>query len=160
MDRSARLAADLKEFRGGLQGASGAVQYDLSRADFFSAAAIVVFGLASLIALGFLAAAFYVWFRRGEPVTWAVAVGGAFLGGRVFPVELLPEPLQLVSNILPVTHIVAGLRRALLMGAGIDDLLTQILALLAFTVIMTPLSIALFTRSIDRALARGDINRY
>jgi ABC-2 type transport system permease protein len=133
---------------------------DLSRADWVAALVIVAFGLASLIALGFLAGAFYVWFRRGEPVTWAISVGGAFLGGLVFPVELLPEPLQFVSNLLPVTHIVSGLRRALLMGAGIDSLLSQVLALLAFAVIMTPLAIALFTRAIDRALARGDINRY
>ncbi|MBI3072460.1 MAG: ABC transporter permease [Deltaproteobacteria bacterium] len=133
---------------------------DFSRADWFAALTIVAIGIASLTALGFLAAAFYVWFRRGEPVSWAISLGGAFLGGLVFPVEFLPEPLQFVSNLLPVTHILSGIRRALLMGAGVGDLLSQILALLAFAVIMMPLAVALFTRAIDRALARGDINRY
>ena len=130
------------------------------RANFFAAVVIVAAGLASLVALGIIAAGFYIWFRRGEPVTWVVSIGGAFLGGLLFPVELLPEPLQFVSALLPVTHIVSGLRRALLLGAGIGDLLSQLLALLSFAVVMTPLAIVFYTNALDRALSRGDINRY
>ena len=79
------------------------------------------------------------------------------LSGTMFPVGALPKSLQSVANWMPFTHSLKGLRLALLQGAEMQSLWSPIFILLAFAVILYPVSIFAFSRAIRLARQRGTL---
>ena len=45
----------------------------------------------------------------------------AFLGGLLWSVNSLPDPLGPIAGLLPMTHAIDGLRAVLVRGAGLAD---------------------------------------
>jgi ABC-2 type transport system permease protein len=50
-----------------------------------------------------------------------VIVPQSLLGGVFWSVNNLPDPLQVIARLLPMTHAIDGLRAVLLQGAGLSD---------------------------------------
>jgi ABC-2 type transport system permease protein len=124
-------------------------------------AAGVVFALALAIAaaLGIFAAGVQVATQRGSAV---IALLGSlwFLTGTMFPVDSLPTPLRLASQAIPLTHVLTGMRLALLGGAGSGGLGREILLLGGFAAILLPLSVFLFSVMVRRARVAGSLSFY
>jgi ABC-2 type transport system permease protein len=76
------------------------------------------------------------------PLVFGVQV---FLSGVFWPVAQLPKLLQPVAYILPLTYANDALRSVMLKNAGLTDIGWQLLALLAFALLMILLS-SLVTR--------------
>ncbi len=70
------------------------------------------------------------------------------LSGFVFPIENMPIALQRLTLVIPARYYVEGLRGVLLRGNGVEQLWPQMLALLAFAMVMIVLSTARFRRTI------------
>ena len=70
-----------------------------------------------------------------------------FLGGILWPVEQMPKYLQYLSDILPLTYAVSGLRDIMLYGKGISDVLLDFGVLIIFTVVTTILAALTLKRS-------------
>jgi ABC-2 type transport system permease protein len=71
------------------------------------------------------------------------------LSGFLFPVENLPTPLRIFSNLVPARHFIAALRGVLLRGNGFDELGGELLALAAFALTMLVIAAARFRRRLD-----------
>jgi len=69
-----------------------------------------------------------------------------FLGGLFWPVQTLWEPLTWLSILFPVTHAVRALRHVMLGGAGIEEIATDLWALLGFAVAMVLLGVLVLRR--------------
>jgi len=50
-----------------------------------------------------------------------VTVPQALLAGLFWSVDSLPDPLQIVAHLLPMTYAIEGLRSVLLRGADLSD---------------------------------------
>lgn len=72
------------------------------------------------------------------------------LSGVVFPIEQLPIALQWVSKVIPLTYAVTAMRKVMILGAGLGDILPEILILCAFGVV----SFAFAGRYFNRAFTR------
>lgn len=68
------------------------------------------------------------------------------LSGMVFPLENMPVPLQLLSRIIPARYLVHALRGILLKGNGLDVLWPDLVAQVAFAVLVLALATARFQR--------------
>jgi len=68
------------------------------------------------------------------------------LSGMVFPIGNMPLPLQLLSRIVPARYFVHALRGLLLKGNGLDVLWPDLVALVAFVVVILGLATARFQR--------------
>jgi len=68
------------------------------------------------------------------------------LSGMVFPIGNMPLPLQLLSRIVPARYFVHALRGLLLKGNGLDVLWPDLVALVAFVVVIVGLATARFQR--------------
>ncbi|HEY7941901.1 MAG TPA: ABC transporter permease, partial [Candidatus Limnocylindrales bacterium] len=153
------------------------VPFDPGRADWGLGALIMLGGLAAVVALGILMAAVCLQTRQ-ESWSYPEAVAGALflLVGAVFPLSVLPLPVQGVSLLLPLTWWMAGFRQAVfpatissvgghgslfqaLAGAATPDTPTIVLALLATTALVTLVTAVLFRFSERRAKDRGLIDR-
>ena len=81
-------------------------------------------------------------------------------GGVLFPIAVLPEWLQNVSHILPITYSLNGMRHALLQGYSLHALAPDITALIVFSVVLVPLGLLTFKYAVKKAKADGTLVQY
>jgi ABC-2 type transport system permease protein len=79
------------------------------------------------------------------------------VGGMMYPVSVLPRPLQLLARLIPVTYSLEGMRAALLGGAGIRQLWPSLGALLVFAAILLPASFGVFSWALRRTKITGTL---
>lgn len=133
---------------------------DLSGSNIGAALLILVLTIISFSSLGILAASFIMVLKRGDPITWLFSAVSGLLGGMYYPIEILPEWLRVLSALLPVSYSLRGMRLALLEGASLKALSLDLLVLLAFSVVLVPLSLAAFRYAVDRAKIDGNLTHY
>lgn len=108
-----------------------------------TAVAILIFVLTiiSLYALGMLFASLFLMYGREawhtanllqEPVH--------FLSGFYFPVKYLPFTIQLIASAVPITFGLDGIRRVIISGETLTEVLPHIAALIVFIAILMPLA--------------------
>lgn len=107
--------------------------------------------------LGVGVAALTVLFKRAGGVVAALLAGIALLSGVYFPTDVLPPALQTLADILPFTWSLDVLRSALL-GGEVDSL--QLIGLIVAAVLLLPLALLGFRKSVDRARRTGTLAEY
>ncbi len=78
-----------------------------------------------------------------------VMLPSILLSGFMFPFNAMPTLAQWIAEILPMTHFVRLIRGVMLRGAGLGELLPELLVLMAFTFITLVLAIKRFHKRLD-----------
>jgi len=73
-----------------------------------------------------------------------------FLGGIFYPIQQMPWFMQIISQVIPLTYAADAMRKIMLLNAGIGDVLTQTVILIAFGVVTMAIAVPLFRRSMTR----------
>jgi len=73
-----------------------------------------------------------------------------FLSGVFFPIQQMPQFMQYISKIIPLTYEATALRKVIVLGAGFTAVWTEILILLIFGVVMLAIAVPTFRRVITR----------
>jgi ABC-2 type transport system permease protein len=124
-------------------------------------AMVVLFvSLVSFACLGIMSGGFIIIFKRGDPITRLSVLASQLLAGEVFPITVLPQWMQFLSLLLPITHALHSIRLALLQNYSLEQLAPNILIILLFDVILIPVSIIWFKWAIKRAKADGSLSQY
>jgi ABC-2 type transport system permease protein len=153
------------------------LRIDLTAVDWPLLAATMLLGLPPVLALGIVLAAVCLQTRQ-ESWNYPDAFAGAMflVSGVVFPLAVLPDPLEVVGLLNPITWWVAGVRLAILpdgpssiggpdslwtavTGSSAPDALTVVLALFLTGAVTTLVATALFRGSERRARDRGLLDR-
>lgn len=113
-------------------------------------AAILVIGTLSFLGLGIVATAITKEQESAQLVLGLLQFPMMFLSGVLFPVEQMPAVLQSVSKVLPLTYAVDALRKVMILGAGIEAVITPIAILVALGVVTMALGVPLFDRAVKR----------
>jgi ABC-2 type transport system permease protein len=116
--------------------------------------------LLAFVGLGMLTGAATLVARRANPV--AAVMGGLslLLSGVLYPVSVLPDWLQSVAALLPLTHALEALRQTLLLGASPRALAPSLVSLGIFALVLTPVGFGLFAAGIRRARVDGSLTHY
>jgi len=133
---------------------------DLSGANYLAALVILLLSVVAFGSIGIIAAGIIMIIKRGEPLTSLFSAFANLVGGIYYPVAILPEGLQLVAKLIPVTYAVRAMRLALLTGATWKALLPDIAALLIFIGVLFPLAMLVFHWSVERARVDGSLAHY
>ncbi len=64
------------------------------------------------------------------------------LSGMIYPVESMPEVLQWVSAVIPPRYYISAMRKLLVMGVGIDKVVTEVAVLTAMTAVLLTAALA------------------
>jgi ABC-2 type transport system permease protein len=116
--------------------------------------------LATFGGLGLLSGAATLLVRRLNPVTTLLTGLSALLSGVLYPVSVLPEPLQKVAQLLPLTHVLELLRQGLLADAAPSMVQRPLRILLALSVILAATGAVAFTRALRRARIDGSLTHF
>jgi ABC-2 type transport system permease protein len=73
-----------------------------------------------------------------------------FLGGVFYPIQQMPWFMQAISQFIPLTYAADAMRKIMLLNAGIGDVMTQILILVAFGIVTMAIAVPLFRKSMTR----------
>lgn len=141
---------------------SGALFFGLKIGDanFIGALVVLILTIVSFSSLGIISASFIMVLKKGEPVTWLFSNLSWLLGGVFYPIAVLPDWLQKVSYLLPITYSLEGMRLALLKGYTLTELIPSIMPLLIFAIIMLPISLWMFKLAVKRAKMDGSLVQY
>ena len=66
------------------------------------------------------------------------------LSGMIFPVESMPTILQWVAAVVPPRYYIDCMRKLMIMGVGISDVMKEVLILLGFTVLLLTVALKKF----------------
>jgi ABC-2 type transport system permease protein len=146
---SARAAVDaLVYLAGGV-----ALGASLANTNVAAVGLILLLSSVSFAAIGIASAAIALVFQRGDPLLWLATSLSWTLGGVLFPIALLPAPLETAARLLPITHAVGGVRLAVAGGS-----ITEAAGSLAvFAILGLPLSLVAFGAGLHRARVAGSL---
>ena len=71
------------------------------------------------------------------------------LSGMLFPVESMPTVLQWVSAVIPPRYYIEAMRKLMIMGVGIDQVLRELGILLLMTIVLLSLALTTFKKRLE-----------
>ncbi|MEO1060383.1 MAG: ABC transporter permease [Actinomycetota bacterium] len=111
-------------------------------------------------AIGIAAAAVIVVVKRGDPLAGPVSQLTGLVSGAYFPVTVLPGWLQPLSELVPATHGLRGIRELTLAGAGPSAIVDDLVILGVMAAVLVPLGLWAFGRAVAAARRAGTLGAY
>ncbi len=131
--------------------------FPIREANWLGAATILVTSILAFAGLGIISTSYLLLFKRGNPARWLIVGASSLLGGIMYPVSVLPVPLQWIARIIPVTYSLEGMRQALLGGASLVQLWPSVRALILFAAILLPLAGTIFAWALRQTKITGTL---
>ena len=123
---------------------------------------VALLSLTAAMGIGILSAAVLMLTLKSQPVLQIYSIVASILGGSVFPVTVLPGWLQPLSFLIPHTYAINGARTVFTENPGdfTSSFEQSVTALGLFSVVVLPLGIWLFGRSLEYARRMGLLSGY
>ena len=133
---------------------------DLGRANVAAAALFMVVGSASFIGIGMLAAILTMKsVARGSQMVFVLQSCLLLVSGVYYPTSILPGWMQLISRLSPATYVLDAVRRALIDGEGVGQLLPDLWPLVIMAFVFIPLGLWGFGKAERYAKRTGKLKR-
>jgi ABC-2 type transport system permease protein len=133
---------------------------DLSQADWPTALLGLAIMVVGITGMGFLAGAVVLVVKRGNPLGWALRGASVVLGGTLYPIDVLPVPLQVLGQILPITNGLIVIRGALLEGRGASESVGPLVLCAIVSVAFLVAGLAACEAAIRHARSDGSLAQY
>ena len=131
--------------------------FPLHAANWFAVIIVLLATLLAFSGLGILSASYLLLFKRGNPAKWFFLGVSSVVGGMLFPVNILPDWLQVVAHFNPVTYALDAMRSALLGGANVAGLWRPLAVLLLSALAVLPGSMGVFAWALRRTKITGTL---
>ena len=141
---------------------AGVVLFGLRIAEhgIFTALVVLLLTILCFAPLGIISAAVIMVFKKGTWFQTVINGTSVLLAGVAYPVDVLPAWASRISHYLPLTHSVTAMRKALLNGAGMVEVRTELVALMVIACVLMPLSLWVFQLSVNRTKLLGTLTQY
>jgi ABC-2 type transport system permease protein len=133
---------------------------DLGRANIGAAALFMTVGSASFIGIGMLAAILPMMsVERGSQMVFVLQSCLLLVSGVYYSTDILPGWMQLISRISPATYVLDAIRRALIDGEGVGQMLPDLWPLLIMAFVFIPIGLWGFGQAERYAKRTGKLKR-
>lgn len=134
--------------------------FNVSQANFVTAIVVLFISIASFSGIGILSAAVVLLVKKGDPVAMIYGSLSSLLAGVYYPITVLPDWLEPVSKFLPMTYALDAMRLAMLKGSSLYEVRVDLLVLVGFAFVLTPISFLVFRQALKRAKKEGSLIQY
>jgi ABC-2 type transport system permease protein len=135
-------------------------QLDLSHANLATALAFMLLGSFSFVGIGMIAAILpLLYVERGAQMTFVLQSVILLVSGVYYSIDVLPGWMQVLSRISPATYVLDGVRRGLIDGATVPQLVGDIWPLLVMGAVLIPAGLWAFGRAEQYAKRTGKLKR-
>lgn len=117
-------------------------------------------GAVAFLPFALLVTALVIAAKQAGGLTAYIVTGLSLTSGALFPVELLPGWLRWVSEVQPLTPSLDLLRHLLLATPLRDPVWLELLRLVGFAVVLTPVALVVLRRTIERGRRDGTLIEY
>jgi ABC-2 type transport system permease protein len=132
----------------------------LPNADYGAALVLLIVASISFIGIGMMTAVLpLISPEKGTQLGFVAQGLLLVVSGVYYPVSVLPQWMQWLSTISPATYALRGCRAAIINGAGLTDLWTEIWALLVIGAVSVPLGLWTFRTGERYAKKHGKLKR-
>jgi len=121
---------------------------------------ILLLIVAAHLPVALVASALILVFRTSGPLIPGVLVASTLLGGVYYSTTVIPQVIQPLAALLPLTYGLRALRRALLAGEGPGVLLPDLAVLTAFAVVFLLLGGWCFLLALRHSRRTGSLAQY
>src|SRR5688572_13589212 len=135
-------------------------QMELDHANATTAIVFVLLGSFSLVGIGMMAAILpLLYVERGAQMTFVLQSCLLLVSGVYYSVEVLPEWMQVLSKLSPVTYVLDGVRAGVINGTPVSELLHDVWPLLVAGVVLIPVGLWAFAQAEHYAKRTGKLKR-
>jgi ABC-2 type transport system permease protein len=135
-------------------------EVDLARANVLTALVVVAVGSLSVIGLAIVAAVLPLLFtERGAQMTFVIHSSLLLISGVYAPVDVLPNWLQVLAPLSPMTYVLRAVRAGLLEGAPAAAVSGDLLVLAVLGVALVPCGLLVFRSAEQYARRTGRLKR-
>jgi len=113
------------------------------------------------LALSFLALSFVLYFKQADPINFFINMVVSIFSGIIYPVSVLPDFMQKISDIIPLTHQLNSIRYLLINNSLDQYIFSNLFFLHVFiSIIFLFICIQIFKNIIFMAKRNGTIGNY
>jgi ABC-2 type transport system permease protein len=112
--------------------------------------ALLLLGVFSFVGLGIVITSFTKDQETAQMLMMTLMFPMMFLSGVFFPIQQMPWYMQDLSKALPLTYASDALRKVMVLGAGISQISTDLIVLIAFGIVMIAIALPVFRRMMTR----------
>ena len=135
-------------------------QLDFSNANPMTALAFMLLGSFSFVGIGMIAAILpLLYVERGAQMTFVLQSVLLLVSGVYYSIDVLPGWMQVLSRLSPATYAIDGVRRGLIDGVPVGDLLGDAWPLVVMGIVMIPVGLWAFGRAEKYAKRTGKLKR-
>ncbi len=134
--------------------------FPVATANWPGALLVLAISILAFVGLGVFSAGYLLLFKRSNPARWVLLGLAGLVSGMMYPVSVLPDWLQVVARLLPLTWSLEAMRAAVLGGASLGDLWPAIRVLLLFAAVLLPTSFAAFSLALRRTKQTGTLTHF
>lgn len=111
---------------------------------------ILILGIFSFVGLGILVSAMAAEQETATQLLFMFQFPMLFLSGTFFPILMMPNFMQQISKVIPLTYAITALRKVMVLGAGFNAIQTEFWVLLIFGLVTLSISVPVFKRVITK----------
>lgn len=111
---------------------------------------LVLLTVFSFVGLGILITSFTENEETATMVMMTFMFPMMFLSGVFFPLNQMPGFMQTIAHFLPLTYATTAMRQIMVLGAGLDSVIWEVIILVGFGVAMLTIAVPMFKRAMSR----------
>lgn len=134
--------------------------FELSALTLISFVLLSLLTVAPFIGVGLLAASFVLGFKQGDPINYLISILITLFSGVLFPTTVLPQVLQIFSNLIPVTYSLDLIRKVIIFNSPDPISLEIVFYLLLFSAVLLVLGVVTMAKTMAAIKLSGTSGRY
>ena len=114
-------------------------------------------GIGTLVGFSMIGAGILILIKQGDPVTWLIGMLTSVFGNVLFPPQVMPYQLQIISYFVPQYYFFTCIR-LMMTGWSIQMILPEILTLTLMCAIILPLGYLIYSWCLRTARKNGTLS--
>ena len=111
---------------------------------------VLLLTVLSFVGIGIIATTIAAEQETAMLVLFLIQFPMMFLCGVFFPIEQMPLWMQQIARVIPLTYAVQALRKVIIFGAGLGQVLPEVLVLALWSVVTISIAVPLFKKALTR----------